>query len=263
MIYDFHAHLCFGVDDGPSLQSDVFQLIDLAVASGTTHICVTPHVIDRVQVPAWEKILAQVEQCRDYISKCGYSLEIYPGAEVYLNPELLPLLGVGGSYCINGGHYILVELPLKQFPNYAENFWYDLRLKGLRPIIAHPERYGILMHNLEILRKWRTEGLICQCNVGSYAGQYGPRAKDAAEELTRQGLVDLVGSDAHLPDTRNTDMRSGLAVLQNIVSTEDYLRIIQFNPEAILCDKILQLPPLQIAEQKPKIPKFLSIFGIR
>ena len=44
---------------------------------------------------------------------------LYPGAEVQMNWELLPELGATGAYCLNGGRYLLVELPAAEIPAYA------------------------------------------------------------------------------------------------------------------------------------------------
>lgn len=167
-----------------------------------------------------------------------------------MNPELLPRLGVDGAYCLCGGHYILVELPMGQMPNYADDFWYQLRLKGLRPIIAHPERYGALMRSPELLEKWRSEGLACQCNIGSFSGQFGDWARQAALDLARAGLVDLVGSDAHNPLSRNTDMRVGLKVLQDLVSGEAFQRITGDNPLRIVRDAELEFGNCEFGIEK-------------
>lgn len=249
---DVHAHLCFGVDDGPKHGSEARQLLDLAAKSGTTHLWATPHVIDAAHAPSWETILHQVARERDYVADAGLPLELYPGAEVYMNPELLPRLGVDGAYCLCGGHYILVELPMDQMPNYADDYWYQLRLKGLRPIIAHPERYAALMHRPDLLEKWRSEGLLCQCNIGSFSGQFGDWARQAAIDLARAGLVDLVGSDAHNPSSRNTDMRVGLKVLKDLVDAEDFRRITRDNPLRIIQDEEIEFRDWDFEAEKDK-----------
>lgn len=59
---------------------------------------------------------------------------LYPGAEVQMNWELLPELGATGAYCLNGGRYLLVELPAAEIPAYADEFWYELELKGITPV---------------------------------------------------------------------------------------------------------------------------------
>lgn len=83
---------------------------------------------------------------------------------------LLDELAVNGSYCLNGEAfgkqavtYMLVELPMHFLTQYADDFWYELRLKGVAPILAHPERYPELMAHTERLLKWCREGLLLQC----------------------------------------------------------------------------------------------------
>lgn len=58
---------------------------------------------------------------------------------------------------------MLVELPMHFLPQYADDFWYELHLKGVAPILAHMERYPELMAHTERLLKWCREGLLLQC----------------------------------------------------------------------------------------------------
>ena len=43
-----------------------------------------------------------------------------------MNWELLPELGATGAYCLNGGRYLLIELPAAEIPAYADESWYEL-----------------------------------------------------------------------------------------------------------------------------------------
>lgn len=64
-------------------------------------------------------------------------------------------------------------------------------MKGVVPILAHPERYTELMTKPDLLLRWRREGLLLQCNIGSFAGYFGAQAEQAAKLLLANGLVDL------------------------------------------------------------------------
>ena len=129
-----------------------------AAASGTRAIFATSHVLSAGEHPSWEKLQAGVEWLRGACRDNDIDLQIYSGAEVFMDWELLDELAVNGSYCLNGEAfgkqavtYMLVELPMHFLPQYADDFWYELRLKGVVPILAHPERYPELMAKTERL----------------------------------------------------------------------------------------------------------------
>lgn len=260
-MYDMHSHICFGVDDGSADKGNSEKMLTLASSKGTTTICATPHVIDVADKPSWETIKSQVEELQAYTKANGLELDIFAGAEVYMNPELLPELGVNGSYCINGGRYILVELPMHQIPNYAEDFWYELRLKGLTPILAHPERYGALMHDKALLEKWRAEGLLLQCNLGSFAGYFGGGAKHGAEFLAQHHMIDLVGSDGHRAvEPRDTNLCRGLKEMQQLLGPEEVEKILTGNPLKIINSEDVEINKPKLTEP-PKKSFWKKIFG--
>jgi tyrosine-protein phosphatase YwqE len=74
---------------------------------------------------------------------------------------------------------------------------FDLRLAGLQPIIAHPERYNYYHHNFEAYKKMKDSGCWFQVNLLSLAGYYGKHIKKAGEKLIAEGMIDLVGTDMH------------------------------------------------------------------
>lgn len=169
-------------------------------------------------------------------------------------------LAVNGSYCLNGEAfgkqavtYMLVELPMHFLTQYADDFWYELRLKGVAPILAHPERYPELMAHTERLLKWCREGLLLQCNAGSFAGRFGESAQSAAKLLLRNHLVDFIGSDAHRAVGRDTDMRAGASVIREIAGEEEFKRISEENPMRVIHGEAIEVvKPEKLEREKKK-----------
>lgn len=163
---------------------------------------------------------------------------------------LLDELAVNGSYCLNGEAfgkqavtYMLVELPMHFLTQYADDFWYELRLKGVAPILAHTER----------LLKWCREGLLLQCNAGSFAGRFGESAQSAAKLLLRNHLVDFIGSDAHRAVGRDTDMRAGASVIREIAGEEEFKRISEENPMRVIHGEAIEVvKPEKLEREKKK-----------
>ena len=182
--------------------------------------------------------------------------------------ELLDELAVNGSYCLNGEAfgkqavtYMLVELPMQFLPQYADDFWYELRFKGVVPILAHPERYPELMAHTERLLKWRKEGLLLQCNAGSFAGRFGESAQSAAKLLLNNHLVDFIGSDAHRAVGRDTDMREGAQVIREIAGEEECRCICEENPRKVIKGEAIEIAKPQELEREKKQGFWSRLFG--
>lgn len=83
------------------------------------------------------------------------------------------------------------------FPIYTEKVFYDLRLMGAIPILAHPERNLRIMKNPELFISLVEQGNLAQLNAGSLLGKYGTDIKKCAEKLVARNLIHIVGSDGH------------------------------------------------------------------
>ena len=95
------------------------------------------------------------------------------------------------------GKYILIEMSyLSASPN-IEQVIFDLRMLGLTPIIAHPERYNYYHRHFEQYERFKELGCKLQINLLSLSGGYGPYVKKTAEKLLQHQLVDFAGTDMH------------------------------------------------------------------
>ncbi len=255
---DIHAHIIPAIDDGCIDDAMCVAMLRKAAASGTTAIFATSHVLGAGEHPSWEALQAGAAKLREVCKEKKIDLQVYSGTEVFMDWELLDELAVQGSYCLHGENfgrqavtYILVELPMHFIPNYADDFWYELRLKGVTPILAHPERYPELMAKTDKLLAWRKEGLLLQCNVGSFAGKFGEAAEQAAKLLLKNQLVDFLGSDAHRDVGRDTDMREGAQVIREVAGEAELRRISVENPEKLIRGEAMEVvKPTEIVREK-------------
>ena len=265
---DLHSHIIPAVDDGCKDEAMSLEMLRKAAASGTTAIFATSHVLSAGEHPSWETLRTGAEGLRKVCKDNDIALEVYSGTEVFMDWELLDELAVNGSYCLNGEAfgkqavtYILVELPMHFMPQYADDFWYELRLKGVVPILAHPERYPELMANTEKLIAWRNEGLLLQCNAGSFAGKFGEAAERAAKLLLKNHLVDFIGSDAHRDVGRDTDMRKGASVIRELAGEEELQRIAVENPKKLIRGEAIEIAKLEKLVKEKKKGFWSRLFG--
>ena len=259
-LIDIHSHIIPAVDDGCKDDAMCLAMLRKAAESGTSAIFATSHVLSAGEHPSWKILRTGAEKLREVCKDNNIDLQVYSGTEVFMDWELLDELAVNGSFCLNGEafgkqvvSYILVELPMHFIPQYADDFWYELRLKGVTPILAHPERYPELMAKTDKLLAWRKEGLLLQCNAGSFAGKFGEAAERAAKMLLKNQLVDFIGSDAHRDVGRDTDMRAGAQVIREVVGEAEFKRIAEENPQRLIRGEAIEIAkPKKIVKEKKK-----------
>lgn len=246
---DIHSHILTGIDDGAKNLEISKKLIELAKKSGTTDIIATPHTLSasEYEKPNWSVIEELVKEAKQE------GINIYTGAELEVNWDIQELIKKDSSeYCLANSRYLLAELPSQTIPNYVDEFFYELQMKGKLIIIAHPERHPILQKDPNILYKWAKKGIFLQCNAGSFVGVFGSRAKHFAEVLLRHNLVHFIGSDAHNLRQRNTDIRIPKEKIIELIGEKKAKELFETNPQYILEDKELFTSEPKVFERKKK-----------
>ena len=196
-LIDIHTHILPGLDDGCKDLDDSLRMCELYVADDVRTVVATPHMFHpRYDVTA-EAVHRAVGELREACAKRGLLLEILPGAEVRLMPELEQSIGSGMALTLAGaGRHLLLELPSVLLPQ-VEELAFRLRLKGIVAVLSHPERHGGFIRHPERLRKLVDMGCLVQITTHSLIGGFGRAVLEAAYNLLRAGMVHAVASDAH------------------------------------------------------------------
>ncbi|MGI5823869.1 MAG: tyrosine-protein phosphatase [Dethiobacteria bacterium] len=226
---DIHAHILPGLDDGAASTAEALQMAAIAAAEGTGTMVATPHVIRGLYDNTPRQIRAAVARLNNSLAAENIALQILPGAEYRLEPDLPRHLQAGRLLTINDtGRYLLVELPSALMPGYAEQLLYEIQLQGVTPIIAHPERNTELVRCPQRLVSLAQRGILSQVTAGSLGGHFGPAAKRAAQKMLSSGAAQAVASDAHSIDKRppalaaaaqEIETRWGAALARTVLST--------------------------------------------
>ncbi|MCF0173735.1 MAG: capsular biosynthesis protein, partial [Bacteroidales bacterium] len=90
---------------------------------------------------------------------------------------------------------ILVETSYYNPPYAMNEMLSKIMSKGLRPILAHPERYEYM--DKADYDELYIKGVRFQLNILSLTGAYGPAAKVKAEMLLKKGYYSYKGTDIH------------------------------------------------------------------
>lgn len=249
VIIDFHSHVLPGLDDGSKDINMSLNMLKLAESHGTQYICATHHYIP----DEWtinkenydEKYKLMEEVCEDN----NINIKILRGLELYMHPKLTELYENGEVWGINNTRYVLVEFPMRQVPLYSEEVFYELRLKGAIPIIAHPERNHEFMKDEGVLIKFINEGCLAQINAGSLRGDYGKNVQKVAETFVKRNLVHVVGSDAHNDGKRRTGISDEMQIIKKL--NKDLFDWMCKNHEEIIHGKEIEI--LNIKANKKSI----------
>jgi len=210
---DIHSHILWGVDDGASSLDESLEMLHIAAGSGTTDIVATPHAnstypFDPAILDARYEELASRHTGRPRVHRgCDFHLSVGNIQDALNHPA---------KYTINGGRYLMVELPEMFSPASIDQALWQLSSKGIVPIITHPERNPVLQRSPEVLQRWVDRGCLGQVTAQSLTGRFGKTAKDAAWRFLRAGNIHFAASDAH--DT--TDRTPRLDQARDILAKE-------------------------------------------
>ncbi len=73
-----------------------------------------------------------------------------------------------------------MELPMGEVPQYAAEVLFEIKVQGVTPIIAHPERNAALINNPGLIVDFVEKGCLLQINAGSMTGFYGRKVMQTA-----------------------------------------------------------------------------------
>ena len=244
---DLHSHLIPGVDDGAQTVEDSLDAVDRMVRAGVRRIVTTPHLnaslmeepddfearleeVDR----AWQKVSSSV-------SKKFSEVEFHRGYEVAVDTPSVDFSDE--RLRMANTSFVLIEWPRLHVPPRTEPVLDRICGFGVRPVIAHPERYGGM--DLDLAGRWRESGAYLQVNHGSLTGRYGKDVRDTAMELLKRGWVDYLSSDFHARPHLEPYIREAREALEDVGAEEQFSMLTSINPARLLKDEEpLPVPPL-------------------
>ena len=246
---DLHCHILPGIDDGSKDIEETLEMARIAVSEGVHHIICTPHYIQYSDYYNKKQVEALVDEMNERLNEEGISLTLSAGHEVYMTPDLPKLVQEGEVSTLNNTQYLLVEFPMNDIPLYAEDVFYELRLMGLTPILAHPERYPMIIENPNLLLKFLNLGVLCQANVGSIRGFFGERVKETVFKLIEHRMIHFIATDAHTPRNRSPKVQKALEAVTKLDATLAQELFIE-NPLKVYQNELIELKqPIEIIKK--------------
>jgi protein-tyrosine phosphatase len=159
--------------------------------------------------------------------------EVGLASEHYFDDVVFQRMMSGSAMPYPGGKALLVEFPTEAFPARVADRFFDLRLKQLRPVLAHPERYKPVWKDPAVLEPLIDGGAVLLLDVAALVGKYGRATERAAHQLLEEGWYDAACSDAHR--ARDVDeVARGIDRLEKLVGPEETRFLLRDGPHAIL-----------------------------
>ncbi len=193
---DLHCHVLPGIDDGPTTIEGSVALARAAAAAGTHTIVATPHVSWRYPNEA-DTIARLAAELNERLTAEGVPIDVRTGAEIAMTRVGEIQQGELQRMGLGGGGWLLLEPPFTPLLTGLDVVVMDLRSRGHRIVLAHPERCLALRRDPRALERLVGVGVLTSVTAGSLVGRFGGDVRRFALRLVAEGLVHNVASDAH------------------------------------------------------------------
>lgn len=194
---DIHTHLLNNVDDGSRDVTESLACFKKAAESGFTDIILTPHYIEGSFENDIEIIEPKIEELKTKLEDNNIRINVYHGNEVYITEHIGELIENNKAATLARSKYFLFELPMNSKILTLNNVIMQIKEVGAIPVLAHPERYGFVKENPDVIRDLIARGVLMQCNYGSIIGQYGNGAEKTIIKMLKCNMVHFLGTDTH------------------------------------------------------------------
>lgn len=213
MITDIHSHIIPAVDDGSKNMEMTLEMLKNAKENGTKEIVATPHYLLEYGETKINEVKEYVKQINDMLIKQEIDMKVYSGQEVYYTERIIDDYIKGNIGTINDSRYMLIEFDMHEFHKDIFDMIYELQIRDIAPIIAHPERYKFFKEKPAMINEFISQGYLFQMNAGSIEGKFGESTRKIAAEFLGKNIYNFIGSDAHNAESRNTGLNSALKLI--------------------------------------------------
>ncbi|WP_416828175.1 tyrosine-protein phosphatase [Ectobacillus polymachus] len=252
---DLHCHILPGLDDGPKNEEESLLMARAAVEQGIHTIVATPHHQTTRYMNNKETVVEAVNKLQDLFKKEDIPLTIRPGQEVRIYGDLVLDYEQNDIQTLNEtDKYILLEFPSNHVPRYTQTLLYDMQMKGLIPVIAHPERNAEIAEHPSILFDLVSKGALAQVTASSLTGDFGKSIKKLSLQFIEHNLVHIVASDAHNITNRPFKLKQAYQTIHDEFDAE-MLSLFQEQAYSILAGRA-------VYRQEPQELRRKKLFGI-
>jgi protein-tyrosine phosphatase len=235
---DLHSHFLPALDDGARTLDMSLQMVGALDALGFERLTATPHQRAGKFMPTREAIGAAFAQVSERARERFPHLELGLGAENFwdeiLHGRLFGKADPLPSY--DTGKSFLFEVDPRQMPPRLAGTLFEIRMAGVLPVMAHPERYRAVQEDITRAEEiGRTAALLV--DVGALDGAHGRAEMKTARRLLEEDLAHAVTSDMHSPEDQRP-VAAGMAWIKKTLGAHTLERLLCENPRHILAGEL-------------------------
>lgn len=241
---DLHCHLLPAIDDGATDLAMSLEMARMAVADGIATVACTPHIYPGMYDNTRDGIIAAIAMLQERLDASGIDLRLVEGADVHLDPDLLPGIRSGRIPTLAGSRYLLLEPPHHVAPPRFEESVFELMAAGLVPVITHPERLSWVEDHYAMFVRLSQRGAWMQVTAGALTGRFGRRVRYWGERFLDEGHCMLLATDAHHPQRRPPLLAEAREAATVRLGKEEAWHLVHTRPAGIVADAAPDtLPP--------------------
>jgi protein-tyrosine phosphatase len=229
---DLHCHWIAGIDDGARTPADGVAMLRGLFAAGFSTVVATPHMRPGMFDNDKTALEGAFRAMQPHLAGDGLPA-VHLASEHFLDDVVFDRLRKGAGLPYPGGKAALVELPPQGMPPNLGARFVDLKRKGLRVVLAHPERYQPVWQDDRCLDPLLDAGAHMLLDVCAIVGKYGRTPQRTAEKLLEEEAYEAACSDAHRPEDVEVVVRA-IERLESLVGKGELNRLLAAAPRAII-----------------------------
>jgi protein-tyrosine phosphatase len=234
---DIHSHLLNQVDDGPLSLAESLVLMQQAYENGVTDIIATPHS----WAFAGDKNMDWLQERFANFQKEAQMIpiQLYLGMEHAVDDyrRFVRKIDKEGLVTLANSRYVLVEAMRLQSVDEAEEFVYEMKLRGYLPILAHPERMSRVKKDISIVRGFRKAGGFAQVTIEACDPMDSGMFHKAAMTLLKEKQIDFLATDMHGLIRNCKNLASVIKRIEAYAGKDFVDTVTVINPKKVLLDQ--------------------------
>lgn len=236
-------------EQSPS-ETEAIKLLQKSEESGVKTLIAAPICRLHQDTILPTDIRERVSHLNDLAKDEKLAIRVVPGQSIQLDDDLSSAYERGDLLTLNDTQYMLITLGGERLHPRISEILYNLQLKGVKPILAHPERHKEIIEQPDLLYKLIKGGALAQLNASSFTGRVSGYTRKFSEQLIENRLVHFLMSSSLQSKTRSSDFTKAFDTLfrQGDGSNATYF---EHNAERLINDySIYAEEPLRVKKKK-------------
>ena len=216
------------------------EMVKAVASLGFGELYATPHQRSGMFMPARAAIDAAFAAVSADVAAQGPAVRLGLGAENFWDDVLHGRLRERTIPAYGGGPAFLFEVHPQFMPAGLENELFQLRVSGLLPVMAHPERYTAIQRDVDLAERLGRHAVM-MVDLGALDGAHGRAEMKTARKLVQEGLAHAAATDIHRPDDQK-GIGAGMAWIRKQLGADVLEQMLAENTRRLLAGEMPDAP---------------------